>query len=155
MDGFFGWVQDTGVATAVGESLLLTGALSAIHLIGFTLVTGGALVANLRMLGVLFAERPAVEVTRPAGRGVAVGLAISVATGLLLFAPRARDASVNSTFQVKMLLLALATVFHFTVHRRASRRPASPPGLLRTVGAISLLLWTGVALAGCAYILLE
>jgi len=63
----------------------LTGALSSVHVIGFTLVTGGALVANLNLLGVLFPGRPPIEVTRPASRGIAAGLAISALTGLLLF----------------------------------------------------------------------
>jgi hypothetical protein len=155
VESFFAWLAGTDVALTVRDSLLLTGALSATHLLGFTLVTGGALVGNLRLLGVLLADRPAIDVTRPAGRGIAVGLAISLVTGLLLFAPRAPDASANATFQTKMLLLVLAAAFHFTVHRRVSRRAASTSAVLRAVGAAGLLLWTGVALAGCAFILLE
>jgi hypothetical protein len=42
-----------------------------VHVIGFTLVTGGALVANLNLLGVLFPGRSPMEVTRPASRGIA------------------------------------------------------------------------------------
>ena len=155
MADVFTWMQATEVARTVRESLLLTGALSAVHLLGFTLVTGGALVANLRLLGVLLADQPVLAVTRPAGRGVAVGLAISLATGLLLFAPRAPEASVNGIFQMKMLLLGMATVFHFTIHRSATTRAYVAPATLRTIGATGLLLWTGVALAACAFILLE
>lgn len=51
MSPFFAWVEPTGVATTVRPPLLLTGGLSAVHLLGFRLVTGGALVANLRLLG--------------------------------------------------------------------------------------------------------
>jgi hypothetical protein len=145
----------TTLAVAVRDSLLLTGALSAVHLLGFTLVTGGALVANLRMMGVLLRNHAAIAVTRPAGRGVAIGLLISVATGFLLFAPRAVDASANTTFRLKMSLLAAAALFHFTVHRAIAKRAGTRPLLMRAVGATGLLLWTGVAVAGCAYILLE
>jgi hypothetical protein len=152
---FFGWLQTTSVATTVRDSLLLTGALSAVHLLGFTLVTGGALVANLRLLGSLFPHRAVEEVTGPAARGIALGLAVSIGTGLLLFAPRALSASVNSTFRLKMLLLLAAAAFHFTMHRRVARRPGAAPALLRATGGIGLALWVGVALAGCAFILLE
>lgn len=152
---FFVWLEGTGLATTVRESLMLTGALSAVHLIGFTLVTGGALVANLNLLGVLFRERPVVEVTRPATRGIVVGVAISAATGLLLFGPRATVASVNGIFQIKMALLAAAIVFHLTVHQRVARTDAVTSVARRSTAAVGLLLWVGLALAGCAFILLE
>lgn len=155
MAGLFTWMQATAVAATVRESLLVTGALSAIHLLGFTLVTGGAFVANLRLVGVLFTDHPVLDVARPAGRGVAVGLTISLATGLLLFAPRATAASINSIFQLKMLLLGMAVAFHFTIHRTATRKASAAPAALRTIGATGFLLWTGVAMAGCAFILLE
>ena len=155
MDALFSWLQTTSVAAAVRDSTPLTGTLSAVHLIGFTLVTGGAFVANLRLLGVLLPDRAVLDVSRPATRGIALGLVISIATGILLFAPRAMVASANRIFQIKMLLLVSAAVFHFTVHRAVSRRPAVSPVLHRVVGAIGFFLWTGLALAGCAFILLE
>ena len=154
MPSFFVWLEGTGVAATVRESLLLTGALSAVHLVGFTLVTGGALVANLNLLGLLFRGRPAIEVTRPATRGIAVGLAISALTGLLLFGPRATAASANSIFQTKMALLVAAVAIHLTVHQRVARN-AGADVTRRVTGAIGLLLWLGLALAGCAFILLE
>ena len=155
MEALLAWLQTTAVATAVGDSPLLTGALSAVHLLGFTLVTGGAFVANLRLLGVLLPDRTVLEVSRPATRGIGFGLFISIATGLLLFAPRAIAASANRTFQVKMLFLAFAAAFHYFVHRSVLYRPLTPRLVLRAVGATGLMLWMGVAAAGAAYILLE
>ena len=155
MKALLAWLQTTAVATAVGDSPLLTGSLSAVHLLGFTLVTGGAFVANLRLLGALLPDRTMLEVSRPATRGIGLGVLISIATGLLLFAPRAVAASANRTFQIKMLLLASAAAFHFFVHRAVVRRPLTPRIALRAIGAAGLVLWTGVAAAGAAYILLE
>lgn len=151
---FFGWMETTSVAVTVRDSLLLTAGLSAVHVLGFTLVTGSALVANLTLLGALFRGRPIVEVTAPAARGVALGLAISIATGMLLFAPRATPASGNGIFQLKMLLLVSATAFHFTVHRAVTRRTAAV-WIRQATGAVGLALWLGLALAGAAFILLE
>lgn len=155
MDALLDWLQKTAIAAVVRDSVLLMGSLSAVHLLGFTLVTGGAFVSNLRLLGVLLPGRPVVEVSRPATRGIAVGLLLSIATGILLFAPRATAAGANRIFQIKMLLLVSAAAFHFTVHRGVSRRPAASRLMLRTTGAVGFLLWTGLALAGCAFILLE
>ena len=166
MTSFFAWLEATRVATTVRDSLTLTGALSSVHLIGFTLVTGGALVANLNLLGVLFPGRPPIEVTRPASRGIALGLAISALTGVLLFAPRATTASVNWIFQLKMALLVAAVLCHVLVHRRVARSPGHnrftgefamswSRSTQRATAIVGLLLWTGLALSGCAFILLE
>lgn len=155
MDPFLAWLQATRIATTVAQSSLLTGFLSAIHLIGFTLVMGGVLVSSLRLLGVALAERPVFEVAGPTGRGILLGLTISVASGLLLFAARAATAFENGIFQLKMLLLLGAAVFQFSLYGKVVRRASSGPGVLRATGALGLAVWFGVALAGCAFILLE
>jgi hypothetical protein len=154
MAALFVWLEGTRMAITVRDSLMLTGALSAVHLVGFTLTTGGALVANLNLLGLLFPERPTMEVTRPASRGIALGLVLSALTGLLLFAPRATAASGNGIFQLKMGLLCGAVVFHAVVHRRIAQT-ATSSAIRRGTAAVGLLLWLGLALSGCAYILLE
>ena len=153
MAAFFAWLESTRVALTVRDTLLLNAGLSAVHLIGFTLVTGGALVANLNLLGILFPGRPPVEVTRPASRGIALGLATSVLTGAFLFAPRATAASANWIFQLKMALLVSAALFHLLVHRRVAVSASRP--VQRATALVGLLLFTGLALAGCAFILLE
>jgi hypothetical protein len=155
MATFFNWLYGTAVASTVRDSLFLTGALSALHLLGFTLITGGSIVSTLRLFGIFLRSEPVITVTRPAARGVAVGLVISVATGALLFAARAPAASINRTFQIKMLLLFLAVLFQFTVHRVVTRREIVRPITLRAIGGAAILLWGGVAAAGCYYILLS
>ena len=129
-------------------------------------MTGGALVANQNLLGVLFPGRPPNDDTRPASRGIALGLALSVLTGVFLFAPRATIASVNWIFQLKMALLVAAVLFHVLVHRRVARSPRHnhitgqsarswSRSTQRATAVVGLLLWTGLALSGCAFILLE
>ena len=147
------WLEGTGVAAAVASSTMVTGSLSAVHVLGFTLVTGGALVANLRALGALFPNRP-VDFARPANRAILLGLAISVTTGFLLFSARATEAAENGTFRLKMLLLVLAVVVHFVVRPRAAAR-GNAPRRARAVSAVDLALWLGLAVTACAFILLE
>ena len=155
VDTFLDWFQSTVLAETVGQSLLLTGFLSSVHLLGMTLVVGGALVASLRLLGILLPDRPVVTVTGPAGRGIMTGLAISVSTGLLLVAPRAFGAFENRFFRVKMLLLLGAVILHVTLFRSVTRQASQRPLILKITGACELALWAGVAVAGCAFILLE
>jgi hypothetical protein len=137
-----------------GESQILTGLLSGSHLIGLTLIVGGALVTGLRLMGVIMPGTPVADVVAAPIRGMTVGLAISVASGLLMFAPRASAAAGNGFFQLKMSLLVAAACFHFAVIRRLSRVDASPR-LLQGIGAVGFALWFSVAVAGCAFIFLE
>lgn len=155
MAPFFARVETTGIATTISRSVLLTGLLSGIHLLGLTLLVGGVLVSSLRLLGVVLPDGPVADVLRAARRGIVLGLMVSVASGLLLVAPRVSAASANGIFQVKMLLLCAAAAFHFAIYRDAARgvnRARLPPGV---AGALGLVLWFGVVLAGCAFILLE
>jgi len=151
----FVWLESTVLARSVGESLMFTASLSAVHLLGFTLVMGSALLVNLRLLDVLLPQRTLTEVTRPASRAIALGLAISLATGVLLFSARAISAAENSTFQLKMLLLLAAVVFHFIIQSRVTRRPQSGVLALRMTAVSGLTLWMGLAVTACWYILFE
>jgi hypothetical protein len=149
MDAFLAWLQSTSIATAIGGSTALTGSLSAVHVVGFMLVMGGALVANLRGLHVLLAGRPAAELAGPANRVIVLGLLVSVVTGALLFSARATDVGANGTFQLKMLLLVAAALAYFVANRAA----AGP--FARAGHGVSLALWLGLAVTACAFILLE
>lgn len=153
MAGVFGWLQGTMIAATVRESVLLTASLSAVHLLGVTLVGGGALAAGLRSGGLLLADRPAAEVTRPAGRLILLGAAIAVTSGLLLFAPRATDAVKNGLFLTKMTLLTVAVACHLLLY--GGDRWSSNLPVFRAARVLGAALWLSVAAFGCAYILLE
>jgi hypothetical protein len=149
------WLQSTGTAQAIAQSLMLTGFLSSVHLLGLMLVVGGALVSSLRLLGIMLADVPISSVAGPTGRGIVAGLLISVTTGFLLVSPRALAAFDNGFFQIKMVLLLAAVLLHVTLFRRVTRQVDVGPLMLKATGALGLGLWGGVAAAGCAYILLE
>ncbi|MEQ1760662.1 MAG: DUF6644 family protein [Vicinamibacterales bacterium] len=147
-------LERSGLARTIRDSFALTATLSAVHAVGFTLIMGGALLSNLRLAGALFRERPAGEVVLPGVRSIQAGLAISIVTGLLLFAPRAVAAAGSGMFRLKMLALITAVAVQFLVIRPAVRRGVRA-GAARYLGIVGLAFWTSLALAACAYILLE
>lgn len=149
-----GHIEALGAST-IGQSPLATGFLSAVHLLGLTLIGGAVLVSSLRLFGLLLADHPVPDVAHAAARGLGVGLAISVVSGLILLAPRLSGTLRNGIFQVKIVLVVTAAIFHFTVYRRTIRTGARSSVLNRLSAGIALLLWLGVAVAGCALILLE
>jgi hypothetical protein len=149
------WVQATRLAVTISDSLVLTAVLSSIHLVGLTLLVGSVLFSSLRLLGLVFPDRAVSEVTARTGAAIVLGLSISVTSGLLLLAPRASASFDNGFFQFKMASLLTAVVFHVGLYRRVVRRAEAPRPVLRLTGALGLLLWFAVAVAGCAFILLE
>jgi len=155
MDAWFAAVEGSRLAMAVSESLWVTGFLSAVHLVGMTVVTGGAVVSGLRLLDLLLTDRPLPDVASFVTRGMLVGLAVSLASGGLLVAPRMTAAVGNGYFQIKMGLLVAATLFHVAEFRRLAAGAPVRPIRRRASGTIGALLWLGVAAAGSAFILLE
>ena len=101
-------LEQSSLAAWVNSSATVLGLLSGLHLIGFALVVGAALVCGLHMVGLAFADRPSREVTRTVGRGVFCGLLLSATTGALLLSPRLQSAIDNWIFLLKMVFLAAA-----------------------------------------------
>jgi hypothetical protein len=156
LDHLFSLVQASAVARMIGESTLITGLLSGLHLVGLTLLVGGVLITTLRFTGVALAELPTAAFDRAVHPAILIGLAANVVTGLLLVSPRIATASANRYFQIKLLLLVAAVTFYFSVYRKAMRGRPLPPGLsARIAGVVGFLLWLSVVIAGCGFILLE
>ncbi len=149
------WLESTGMARTISGSLPLAASLSAAHLLGFTLVSAGAFVMHLRLIGAMLPRTALLDVARPAGRLIALGLIVSVVTGALLFAARASSIAANGIFQTKMSLLLLAVAWQLVVQHRLTRTTAQSPQATRTAGFAGLALWLSLAVTACAFILLE
>ena len=155
----FSWLEATQVAQTIGQSLMLTAWLSATHLIGFTIVMGGAVLINLRLLGAVLPSLSPADVAKPVNRAIMLGLVVSVITGLLLFSARATAIAGNAAFQSKMLLLVVAAAVQLLTHRSLIRRESQFGAAASTrywlAGALGMLLWLGLAVAACWFILFE
>lgn len=153
MQQLFDWLETTGLARTVGQSVALTAGVSAAHLVGFTLVMSGALAWNLRAAGVLLVRVPLRSIARPAMRMLSAGLALSLLTGLVLFAPRAVATAASGAFQLKVALAVTATVFQAAVYRATVREPALARP--RAAGMVGIALWLALAATACWFILFE
>jgi hypothetical protein len=147
----FEWLTGTDFAVFIRQSPHLVGLLSSLHLLGLTVIGGSGIVSLLKALGMLVPERPLAEVLRPAWKGIVLGFAISLASGVFLFAPRASSAVGDPAFQAKMLLVLVAIIFHFTLVRYAAKRAESSSTALLLTVMLGLVLWVGVAFAGFAF----
>ena len=120
-----------------------------LHAIGMAILVGACFVINLRVLqvsGLIPLHR-----LRPLYRFVWVGLAINLASGLVLFVTEAADRVVDPVFYIKMASIAIALVLVMVVKRRSIDPPGSAQvasGQARSLAAASLTLWTIAIVAG-------
>ena len=149
----FAQIEASAIATTIQGSSLLNGLLSGLHLVGLSMLLGSVVVIAASLMG-LFGSSALEPLTRAARRASLAGLALSIVTGLLLVSPRIVGASENPTFRVKMGLLITASIVMLGLqHPSARGRHALLPRAVTALLAVAL--WTGVALAGLAFILLE
>ena len=105
--------------------------LEAIHVMGLALSVGTIVLVDLCLLG--WRERPNANLNRFTWAGFAVMLI----TGAALFLSNVARYVHNSGFLLKMVILAIAVLAHFTIHRKATRFAA----------ILSIALWSCVVIA--------
>jgi hypothetical protein len=148
------WLEGTGLATRIRDSLFLFPFIESAHVIALALVFGTILVMDLRLLGIASSERPFNKVAADILKWTWVAFAMTGLTGALMFITNADVYFHNTYFRVKMLLLALSGVnmfaFELTARRsadqwnEAKRAPLSG----RVVATLSLVLWIGIIFTG-------
>jgi len=75
------------------------------------------------------------------------GLVLVLLSGPMLFSSDPDMYYLNLSFQIKMVLLAMALLFHFTVRRKLLRGEMSA-SLGKPFACISLALWVGMIFGG-------
>lgn len=149
------WVQ---VAThplsiAIGESWWFP-LIESIHVLAAALVVGAIVTVDVRLLGLAARRYDVSRIVKEIVPWSQSAFAVSVITGAALFITSADRYVDNPAFLVKLVLLGLAginiAVFHLHTFRTvADWEQASPaPFKARCAGAVSLVAWTGVMLAG-------
>jgi hypothetical protein len=107
--------------------------LEAIHVMGLALSVGAIVLVDLCLLG--WRERPAANLERAKlERWTWAGFAVMLITGAALFLSNVSRYVHNWGFLLKIGLLAIALLAHFTIHRRGTRSAA----------ILSLTLWSTV-----------
>ena len=127
--------------------------LEIIHFFGLTLLMGGLIIVDLRMIGFF----PAINLqgVKKLLPFVIFGFLLNLITGILFVYGDPSRYAINIGFQIKLILILLAgcnaAIYHLRVEsyvqdlESSSRRP---PLTIKLVGLTSLSLWTAVLLLG-------
>ena len=149
MGSLTGPIEQSGVAVWIRESGVLYGypLILFLHTLGLSTLVGLSSAVNLRLLG--FASRiPLASLDRLFSLMWA-GLALTAATGVLLFVADATKHSTNPAFLVKLVFVVLAVTALALIWTRVFRgqHSAGPDGG-RILAAFSLACWFGALSAG-------
>jgi hypothetical protein len=148
----FRWANDLPVADWVRNSTWIFPALETVHIVALAMLFGAVIFVDLQLLGVIRSETPVWRLEKSLRPWTFCSLVVILVTGALLFTSEATKLYISQPFRIKVVMLFLALVFHFTIHRKATQTEGRQAGLKwdRLTAAVSLVLWLSVGLAGRA-----
>jgi hypothetical protein len=154
IDEFCWWLEHTALSQAIQSVDWIVPAVQTVHILAITVVAASALMINLRLLGVVSADRALQEVSARFLPLVWWPLLVLLATGAIMIIGEPARSLKNPAFQLKMALLitALVVTAIYQLQLRCDPAFGSPTGVRRaaatTLATLSMLLWAGIIFAG-------
>jgi hypothetical protein len=149
---FLVWLESTAIANAIRTIPWLYPAIETGHYIGLSLLVGGIMLIDLRVLG--FARALPLKSMIGLLPFVWAGFLINVLTGSLLFIYGATNFGTNAAFLLKMGFMLLAGLnalaFDLSVRRSGGSWVAADraPSLVKGFATLSLVFWICVVTTG-------
>jgi uncharacterized membrane protein SirB2 len=146
------WLGNTAFGQWLGQSTDRVAWLFVIHLFGLTLLMGTTILLSVRLLGFGFRSQRVAQLTRDVALPRTAGLLLMLLSGGLIFTGGAVSYFEGEWFHRKMVLLAIALLFNFTLFRKVTNAEEGrySPLMNRVTGLLALLLWFSVGMAGRA-----
>ena len=150
MLAFFQWCEASWFGNLIRTSAWAFATIESIHLLALAAIGGAVLLVDLRLLGFGLTRQPVRELAQEAQPWLVLSLAVMLVTGIALFFSEAMKCYYSTPFMVKMVSLALAMLFTFTVRHKVVRMDETRvrPLYLKLVALVSLALWFGVGAGG-------
>lgn len=142
-------LQNSALAHAVSKADHLVGAgLQIVHVLGFVLLLASVVLLGLRLAGRAFAGQRPAALYRDTAPLLWLGLALTVVSGVLMFAASPVLYAYKPIFSIKLGLLLAALVIHLLLIRPALRNDPPHAPLATPRAALALAAWFGVGVAG-------
>jgi uncharacterized membrane protein len=148
------WISTTSLSTSIRESTWTFPAIESIHTLGIVLVVGTAAIFDLRLLGLIMKHEPVSRIGRQVLPWTWAGFIVMFITGVLLSIAESATNYSNLAFRIKLVLLLLVglnpLIFHLTIYRKVNTWDVAnvTPRRARAAAVCSLVLWTGIIVAG-------
>lgn len=134
-------IENTALVAYIRGSVAIYATVSALHILGLALLIGAVLTFDLRASGLWKVSRwrDGFEVAIPVA---ASGLALAIATGLLLFAVRGTHYVTLPIFLMKMAILPVGFLNIIICHRLVRRSGKALPSIgIRLCASLSAIVW--------------
>jgi hypothetical protein len=150
---FFHWLAQTHIAALMRDSTWAFAIVEILHLIGLAAFGGAVLFFDLRLMGVGFTRQSVPQVASEFLPITVGGIAVMFVTGFLLLVSGPMRYYYNTPFRIKMCLFFIGVIYHLvlqvTISRQKPELQIRKSGL-KFAGAVSVLVWSGVGIAGRA-----
>jgi hypothetical protein len=149
----FHWLAQTHIGISMRDATWAFAIVEIVHLIALAIFGGAVLLLDLRLMGIGFTSQSASRVAREFLPITLGGIAVMFLTGTLLLASGPMRYYYNTPFRIKMWLFFFAVIVHFTLQIKVARRNRTQDRATlgqKAAGAISLLLWSSIGIAGRA-----
>ncbi len=145
---WFQALESSALGEAIRNSHWLFPIIEGFHLLGLAVIGGAVLIVDFRLLGLGLRSHPVSRLARDMQPWVIGSLIVMVASGVPLFVSEAIKCYYSIPFWVKMIALAAAVVFTFTIRRSVIVADRPEGRLNRMVAVISIGLWATVGWGG-------
>jgi hypothetical protein len=154
LNEFCKWLAATPLSHVIQTTKWVIPAVQTVHILSVAVVFSFAILVDLRIWRLLERDVPLPEVARRFLPAIWPVLLILLITGSLLIIGEPRRSLVNSTFYLKMALLAVAVLLTAGLQRLISSSPNFWDKDLRRrmmgrlAATLSILVWCGILFAG-------
>jgi hypothetical protein len=147
------WIDHTALSQAIKATNWVVPTVQTVHILAIAVVASSALMIDLRLIGVFWANRPINAVSARFLPLIWWPLLILLATGAVMITAEPARSLKNPAFQLKMALLIAALIvtalFQFLQrHNAAFGDRSGPRAAAATVAIVSMLLWCSIIFAG-------
>jgi len=141
---FAKWSEATPLGKTIRNSEYAFPMIEFVHLAGLAVIGGAVLIVDMRLLGFGLKKTSVAQLAKDAQPYVTGSLIVMLVTGAMLYSSEATKCYASAAFWIKMISLLLAMIFTYTIKKRVAARDHESA----LVGAMSILLWFGVAWGG-------
>jgi hypothetical protein len=150
---FFQWCDESFIGAYIRSKTWVFPIIETIHILALTILFGTVFLLDLRLMNAGLRRQPIALLSKTLLPYTETSIVIILLTGFSLFLSEALKCYGNAGFQLKMVFLGLALIFHYALFRRlaqSDKRMEAYPILAKMAAVISMFLWFGVGVGGRA-----
>ncbi|MDJ0623159.1 MAG: hypothetical protein QNJ17_09340 [Desulfocapsaceae bacterium] len=153
-EAFFASLDQSPLALLLRGSIWIYPAVNTCHILGIALLVGSIVPLDLRLIGI-WSRVPLAPLLRVLSTTAALGIGLTLISGMLLFITRASAYMGSTVFLAKMIIVTAGLVNGLIVRRVLSPNNLPVwvdndrvPPTVRTMAGFSLLTWTMALVLG-------